>query len=91
MRYINSEDGLSISEIDTDSVLTYLDGELVRAQAPDWYDENSTATQYANVSAIYNNRLWIKNSMPVKCDLLISFDCGSFDRLGIEKGDFKIS
>jgi phosphoesterase RecJ-like protein len=32
----------------------------------------------------------IKNSMPPKCDLLISFDCGSFDRLGIEKDNFKI-
>jgi phosphoesterase RecJ-like protein len=32
----------------------------------------------------------LKNYMPPKCDLLISFDCGSFDRLGIEKGEFKI-
>ena len=32
----------------------------------------------------------IKNTLPAKCDLLISFDCGSFDRLGIERGDFKI-
>ncbi len=32
----------------------------------------------------------IKNSFPTQCDLLISFDCGSFDRLGIPKGDFKI-
>jgi len=32
----------------------------------------------------------IKNTFPSKCELLISFDCGSFDRLGIEKGDFKI-
>jgi phosphoesterase RecJ-like protein len=32
----------------------------------------------------------IKTSMPEKCELLISFDCGSFDRLGIEKRDFKI-
>ncbi len=32
----------------------------------------------------------IKKSIPDKCELLISFDCGSFDRLGIEKDDFKI-
>jgi phosphoesterase RecJ-like protein len=32
----------------------------------------------------------IKNAMPQKCELLISFDCGSIDRLGIEKGDFKV-
>jgi len=32
----------------------------------------------------------LKNHMPPKCDLLISFDCGSFDRLGIDNGDFKI-
>ena len=32
----------------------------------------------------------IKNKMPEKCELLISFDCGSFDRLGIEKDNFKI-
>lgn len=32
----------------------------------------------------------IKNSFPAKCDLLISFDCGSFDRLGVPQGDFKI-
>lgn len=32
----------------------------------------------------------IKKTLPVKCELLISFDCGSFDRLGIEKGSFKI-
>lgn len=32
----------------------------------------------------------IKSSLPEKCELLISFDCGSLDRLGIEKGDFKI-
>ena len=32
----------------------------------------------------------IKNDMPQKCDLLISFDCGSFDRLGIEKEAFSI-
>ena len=27
----------------------------------------------------------IKNTLPAKIDLLISFDCGSYDRLGIEK------
>ena len=32
----------------------------------------------------------IKNKFPAKCDLLISFDCGSFDRLAIEKENFKI-
>ncbi len=32
----------------------------------------------------------IKNQFPKKCDLLISFDCGSFDRLGIQKDSFKI-
>jgi phosphoesterase RecJ-like protein len=32
----------------------------------------------------------IKNDFPKNCDLLISSDCGSFDRLGIDKGDFKI-
>ncbi len=32
----------------------------------------------------------MKSSFPKKCDLLISFDCGGFDRLGISKGDFKI-
>ncbi len=32
----------------------------------------------------------IKNKMPEKCELVISFDCGSLDRLGIEKGSFKI-
>ena len=32
----------------------------------------------------------IKKSIPDKCELLISFDCGSFDRLNIEKGDYKI-
>lgn len=29
----------------------------------------------------------IKTEMPQKADLLISFDCGSFDRLGIERPD----
>ncbi len=32
----------------------------------------------------------IKKIFPQKCDLLISFDCGSFDRLGILKEKFKI-
>ncbi len=32
----------------------------------------------------------IKKIFPQKCDLLICFDCGSFDRLGILKKDFKI-
>lgn len=32
----------------------------------------------------------VKKELPKKVDLLISFDCGSFDRLGIEKRDFKI-
>lgn len=32
----------------------------------------------------------ITNTFPKNCDLVISFDCGSFDRLGIEKGDFKL-
>jgi phosphoesterase RecJ-like protein len=32
----------------------------------------------------------IKNTMPLKCNLLISFDCGNFDRLGIEKGSYSI-
>ncbi len=32
----------------------------------------------------------IKDKFPSKCDLLISFDSGSFDRLGIEKSDYKI-
>ncbi len=32
----------------------------------------------------------IKDSLPKHFDLLISVDCASFDRIGIEKGDFKI-
>jgi phosphoesterase RecJ-like protein len=32
----------------------------------------------------------IKSSLPAGFDLLISFDCGSFDRLGIEKQDVPI-
>jgi len=32
----------------------------------------------------------IKNELPKKYDLIISFDCGSFDRLGIEKRDTKL-
>ena len=32
----------------------------------------------------------IKKDLPKKIDLLISFDCGSFDRLGIDRRDFKI-
>jgi len=32
----------------------------------------------------------IKSSLPTGFDLLISFDCGSFDRLGIEKQDVPI-
>ncbi|WP_281951332.1 DHH family phosphoesterase [Nitrosophilus kaiyonis] len=32
----------------------------------------------------------IKTDLPKKVDLLISFDCGSFDRLGIDRRDFKI-
>lgn len=32
----------------------------------------------------------ITNIFPKNCDLVISFDCGSFDRLGIEKGDFSL-
>jgi phosphoesterase RecJ-like protein len=32
----------------------------------------------------------IKKIFPQKCDLLISFDCGSFDRLGVLKEQFKI-
>ena len=32
----------------------------------------------------------ITNTFPKNCDLVISFDCGSFDRLGIEKEDFKL-
>ncbi len=31
----------------------------------------------------------ITHTFPKNCDLVIAFDCGSFDRLGIEKGDFK--
>jgi len=50
---------------------------------------NSTK-EFSNKYDFLPNFKKIKNSMPSKCDLLISFDCGSFDRLGIEKGDFKI-
>jgi phosphoesterase RecJ-like protein len=32
----------------------------------------------------------IKNTFPQNCDLVISFDCGSFDRLGIEKERYKL-
>ena len=32
----------------------------------------------------------ITNAFPINCDLVISFDCGSFDRLGIQEGDFKL-
>ncbi len=32
----------------------------------------------------------IKKIFPQRCDLLICFDCGSFDRLGVSKKDFKI-
>lgn len=32
----------------------------------------------------------IKNSFPAKTELAIGFDCGSLDRLGIEKGDYKL-
>lgn len=32
----------------------------------------------------------ITSTFPKNCDLVISFDCGSFDRLGIEKEDFKL-
>lgn len=32
----------------------------------------------------------ITNIFPKNCDLVISFDCGSFDRIGIEKEDFKL-
>jgi len=32
----------------------------------------------------------LTHQFPQNCDLVISFDCGSFKRLGIEKGDFKI-
>jgi len=32
----------------------------------------------------------IKSKMPSKCDLIISFDCGSFDRLGIDKSDIPL-
>lgn len=32
----------------------------------------------------------ITHTFPKNCDLVIAFDCGSFDRLGIEKGDFKL-
>ena len=32
----------------------------------------------------------ITNTFPKNCDLVISFDCGSFDRIGIEKEDFKL-
>ncbi len=32
----------------------------------------------------------IKKDFPNKCDLLICFDSGSFKRVGIEKGDYKV-
>ena len=32
----------------------------------------------------------IKKELPKRVDLLISFDCGSFERLGIDRRDFKI-
>ena len=32
----------------------------------------------------------ITHIFPQNCDLIISFDCGSFERLGIERGDYKI-
>jgi len=32
----------------------------------------------------------IKHKFPNKCDLLIAFDCGSFERLGIERGEYKV-
>jgi len=30
----------------------------------------------------------VTKTLPKKIDLMISFDCGSFDRLGVEKGDY---
>lgn len=50
----------------------------------------NTTEEISNKYDFLPNFHKIKNSLPPKCDLLISFDCGSFDRLGIEKGDFKI-
>ncbi len=32
----------------------------------------------------------IRDSIPDNCDLVISFDAGSFERLGIERGDFRL-
>jgi len=32
----------------------------------------------------------VKSVFPKKCDLLIAFDCGHFDRLSIERDDFEI-
>ena len=32
----------------------------------------------------------IRSDFPLKCDLLISFDCGHFDRLGIDRRDFTL-
>ncbi len=50
----------------------------------------NTSSEIADKYDFLPNFKKIKNALPAKCDLLISFDCGSFDRLGIEKGDFKI-
>ncbi len=32
----------------------------------------------------------IKSTFPINSDLVIAFDCGSFDRLGIKKGDYTL-
>jgi len=50
----------------------------------------NTTIEISNKYDFLPNFKKIKKTLPQKCELLISFDCGSFDRLGIEKGDFKI-
>jgi len=59
IRYITLEDGLAVSDFSVDSVLTYLDGQLVQAA------QNLTIPEYANYSYIFNNRIWIRNTMPI--------------------------
>lgn len=50
----------------------------------------NTTKEIANKYDFLPNFKKIKKSLPEKCELLISFDCGSLDRLGIKKGNFKI-
>jgi len=68
IRYLPIQTALAISDFDVDNVLTYLDGELVQSA------QNLSMPSYANYSYIFNNRIWIRNTMPLHtlkvCDLL---------------------